>query len=129
MTKFHGFDHKQIVFLAVGVVLMFVVSLVDYHRLLDIAPWAYGVCLVVAAGGRLVGHEGAGRAAVDQPGRRRSLSAFGVGEAGADPVRWRGSSGSLGRPRADWTDIGKAFVLVGVPMAAGPERSPTSGPR
>ena len=33
-------------FLGVGLVVMFVISLVDYHRLLDIASWAYGVSLV-----------------------------------------------------------------------------------
>src|SRR5205807_7792068 len=42
-TKFRGFDHKQIEFLVVGVVLMFVISVIDYHRLVDIAPWAYGI--------------------------------------------------------------------------------------
>jgi len=41
-TKFHGFGEKQIGFLAVGLVLMFVISMIDYHRLVDIAPWAYG---------------------------------------------------------------------------------------
>ena len=34
-TKFHGFDHKQILFLLAGTVLMFAVSLIDYHRLID----------------------------------------------------------------------------------------------
>src|ERR1700712_5028033 len=46
MTKFHGFHQKQMLFLGVGLVVMFLVSLVDYHRLLDIAPWGYGVSLV-----------------------------------------------------------------------------------
>ena len=32
-TKFHGFDTKQIGFLAIGLALMFVMSLIDYHRL------------------------------------------------------------------------------------------------
>jgi rod shape determining protein RodA len=45
MTKFHGFQQKQIGFLAVGLVLMFAISLVDYHRLLGLAYWAYGVSL------------------------------------------------------------------------------------
>src|SRR5438876_10208275 len=42
-TKFHGFDHKQIGFLAIGIVLMFLISLIDYHRLIDTVHWAYGV--------------------------------------------------------------------------------------
>ena len=45
-TKFHGFDHKQIGFLAVGLVLMFLISLIDYHRLIDIAHWAYGISIL-----------------------------------------------------------------------------------
>src|SRR5579875_1592062 len=43
MTKFHGFQVKQMGFLAVGLGLMFGMALIDYHRLLDIAPWAYGI--------------------------------------------------------------------------------------
>ena len=39
-TKFHGFGEKQLGFLAVGLVLMFVISLIDYHRLVDVAPCA-----------------------------------------------------------------------------------------
>ena len=35
-TKFHGFDAKQIEFLFVGVCLMFLISLIDYHRLLEL---------------------------------------------------------------------------------------------
>ena len=37
---------KQIEFIAVGLVLMFIISAIDYHRLLDIAPWAYGISIV-----------------------------------------------------------------------------------
>ena len=55
MTKFHGFQQKQIVFLVVGIVGMFAISLIDYHRLLAIAYWAYGVSLVSLVAVRLVG--------------------------------------------------------------------------
>ena len=55
MTKFRGFDHKQIEFLLVGIVLMFLISFIDYHRLLDIGPWAYGVGLVALVAVALVG--------------------------------------------------------------------------
>src|ERR1700733_9911183 len=55
MTKFRGFDHKQVGFLAVGLVLMFLISLIDYHQLLDAAPWAYGIGLVSLVAVRLVG--------------------------------------------------------------------------
>ena len=55
MTKFRGFDHKQILFLLAGLALMFLISLIDYHRLLDISPWAYGVGLVSLVAVKLVG--------------------------------------------------------------------------
>ena len=54
-TKFHGFDHKQIEFLAVGLVLMFLISLVDYHSLIDIVPWAVGVSIASLIAVKLVG--------------------------------------------------------------------------
>ncbi len=62
-TKFHGFDHKQIVFLLAGLVLMFVVSLIDYHRLLDLAPWAYGVSIVALVAVKIVGQKVLGASA------------------------------------------------------------------
>src|ERR1700760_1357753 len=54
-TKFHGFDHKQIQFLAVGLVLMFIVSLIDYHRMIDIVHWAYGISIVSLVAVLIVG--------------------------------------------------------------------------
>ena len=59
-TKFHGFDQKQIGFLVVGLLLMFLMSLIDYHRLLDIAHWAYGISIlsliaVLAVGTKVLG--------------------------------------------------------------------------
>ena len=54
-TKFHGFDHKQIEFLAVGLVLMFLISLIDYHRLIDIVPWAVAVSIAALIAVKLVG--------------------------------------------------------------------------
>jgi rod shape determining protein RodA len=55
MTKFHGFQQKQMLFLLVGLVGMFAISLIDYHRLLDIAYWAYGVSLVALVAVKVVG--------------------------------------------------------------------------
>src|SRR5215471_2986671 len=59
-TKFHGFETKQVGFLAAGLVLMFLISLIDYHRLIDIIHWAYGVGIlsllaVLAFGTRVLG--------------------------------------------------------------------------
>src|SRR2546430_1308264 len=59
-TKFHGFGEKQLGFLAVGLVLVFVISLIDYHRLVGVAPWACGVGIfavvaVLAVGQKVLG--------------------------------------------------------------------------
>ena len=39
---------------------MFILAKIDYHRLLDWAPWAYGVCLVALIAVKLVGHKALG---------------------------------------------------------------------
>jgi rod shape determining protein RodA len=115
-TKFHGFDHKQIGFLAVGLLLMFLISLIDYHRLIDIAPWAYGISIlslvaVLAVGTKVLG------------GRRWINLGHGFH---FQPSEWvklilivsvaRYFWGLAGR-ELSWRDIAKAFALVGIPMA------------
>ena len=45
-TKFASFHTKQIFWIAAGLAVMFILAKIDYHRLLDWAPWAYGVCLL-----------------------------------------------------------------------------------
>ncbi len=115
-TKFHGFDHKQILFLLVGTVLMFAVSLVDYHRLIDIAPWAYGISLVSLVAVKAVGQK--------VLGARRWINLG--GGVHFQPSEWvklililsvaRYFWGLVGR-ELTWAEIGKAFALVGVPMA------------
>ena len=114
-TKFHGFDHKQIGFLLVGIVLMFLISLIDYHRLMDIAPWAYGIGLLLLVAVRLVGTKVMG-------GRRWINLGGGVH---FQPSEWvklvlilvmaRFFWGLAGR-ELSWLDIAKAFALIGVPM-------------
>ncbi len=116
MTKFHGFDHKQVGFLAIGLVLMFVVSLIDYHRLLDLAPWAYGVSIVALARCQNRRPESPWRQALDQSRRRRPLPAIRVGQARPHPRR-RALHLQPRRPDLDWPDLGKAFALVCIPMA------------
>ena len=54
-TKFVGFHTKQMYWIAGGIVLMFVMSKIDYHRLLGVAYWAYGFCLVALVAVKLVG--------------------------------------------------------------------------
>ena len=114
-TKFHDFDHKQLAFLVVGVLLMFLISAIDYHRLLDIAPWAYAIGLlalvaVIAVGTKVMG-------------ARRWIN-VGAGMH-FQPSEWvklililmiaRYFWGMAGRD-LNWKDIGKAFALVCLPM-------------
>jgi len=51
-TKFHGFQRMQILWIVGGLIAMFIMSLIDYHKLLSIVYWIYGFCLagLVAAG-------------------------------------------------------------------------------
>jgi rod shape determining protein RodA len=113
-TKFHGFDHKQVGFLAVGLVLMFIISLIDYHRLIDIAHWAYGIgilsLIAVAAFGTKV------------LGGKRWISFHGVHFQPSEWIKlvliivmahyfW-----NLAGKELTWADIGKAAALVFVPM-------------
>ena len=114
-TKFHGFDHKQIGFLAIGIVLMFLISLIDYHRLIDTVHWAYGIgilsLIAVAAFGTKV------------LGGRRWISFHG---AHFQPSEWiklilivavaRFFWGLAGR-ELTWTEIGKVSAMVFIPMA------------
>jgi len=113
-TKFHGFDQKQIGFLVVGVVLMFFISLIDYHRLLDVVHYAYGFSIlsliaVLAVGTKVLG----ARRWIKVPGGH------------FQPSEWiklvlivavaRYFWGLAGR-ELTWKDIAKAFALVCVPM-------------
>jgi rod shape determining protein RodA len=114
-TKFHGFDHKQIEFLAVGLVLMFLISLIDYHVLIDIVPWAVGISIAALIAVKLVGTKVLGA-------RRWINLGHGVH---FQPSEWvklvlivavaRYFWGLAGK-ELTWTDIGKAFALVGIPM-------------
>jgi rod shape determining protein RodA len=113
-TKFHGFDHKQIGFLAVGLVLMFFISLIDYHRLIDIAHWAYGISILSLIAVALVGTK--------VLGGKRWISFHG---AHFQPSEWiklvliivmaRYFWGLAGK-ELSWADIGKASAMVFLPM-------------
>jgi rod shape determining protein RodA len=114
-TKFHGFGEKQVGFILVGIVLMFLISFIDYHRLLDIAPWVYGVGVLSLVAVKLVGTSVMG-------GKRWINLGGGIH---FQPSEWvklvliiavaRYFWGLAGR-ELSWTDIAKAFVMVGVPM-------------
>jgi rod shape determining protein RodA len=120
MTKFHGFQVKQVIFLTCGLVLMFLMSMLDYHRLLDISSWAYGASAVslVAV---LVPHIGQ-----KVLGARRWINLG--GGVHFQPSEWvklvlilvmaRFLWGRAGEGKElTWADIGKASALVLVPMA------------
>jgi rod shape determining protein RodA len=115
MTKFHGFDHKQIEFLLVGVVMMFVISAVDYHRLIDISNWLYGVFLLLLVAVKIVG--------TSVLGAKRWIKF--PGGIHFQPSEWmklvlilllaRFFWSRTGRPLS-WSDILKSFALVLVPL-------------
>jgi rod shape determining protein RodA len=100
--------------IAGGLVAMFIFAKIDYHRLLDWVPWAYGVCLLALIAVRLVGTK--------VLGARRWVK---IGPIHFQPSEWvklililavaRYFSNLAGR-ELEWRDIFKAFALVGVPM-------------
>ena len=114
-TKFHGFDHKQIGFLAIGIVLMFLISLIDYHRLIDTVHWAYSIGILSLIAVALFGTK--------VLGGKRWISFHG---AHFQPSEWiklilivavaRYFWGLTGR-ELSWADIGKVSAMVFIPMA------------
>jgi rod shape determining protein RodA len=118
MTKFHGFQQKQIGFLLVGLVLMFAISLIDYHRLLEIAYWAYGVSLasllaVMVAGQKVLGARrwiNLGGGVHFQPSEWVKLVLIVVSARFFWEIVIEGRG-------LRWLDIGKVFLLIGVPLA------------
>ena len=114
-TKFVNFDEKQLLWLAGGFVSMFVLSLIDYHILLDIAVWAYGICLVSLAAVLVVGTKVLG-------GRRWIRIPGGIH---FQPSEWvklvlivvlaRFFTNLSGRDLT-WKDIFKAMAIIGIPM-------------
>ena len=115
-TKFSGFHTKQMLWIAGGLAVMFILSRIDYHRLLDWVPWAYGVFLVAVTAVLIpgIGHKALG-------GRRWIK----LGPMLFQPSEWMKLIlilmvaryfANLGARRLTWPDIFKAFALVGVPM-------------
>jgi rod shape determining protein RodA len=114
-TKFHGFEQKQVLFLITGLVLMFLISLIDYHRLVDISPYAYGISLVALVAVKIVGTK--------VLGARRWINLG--GGVHFQPSEWvklvliiavARYFWSLAGHELSWKDIAKACLLVGLPM-------------
>jgi rod shape determining protein RodA len=114
-TKFHGFQKLQILWIVGGLVAMFVMSVIDYHKLLNIIYWLYGFCLlsliaVLAVGTRVMG----GKRWIRFPGGIHF-----------QPSEWvklvlivviaRYFTNLAGR-EPTWRDILQAIALVAVPM-------------
>ena len=113
-TKFVGFHKTQILWLSGGLVAMFVVSLIDYHILVEWVMWAYGFCLFGLAAVFVVGTK--------VLGARRWIR---LGPIHFQPSEWvkiilivavARYFTNLGARELTWTDIFKAMALVGVPM-------------
>ena len=114
-TKFASFGTKQIFWVAAGVAAMFIFSKIDYHRVLDWAPWAYGVgLLALAAVLSPLGHNALG-------GRRWIK----LGPMLVQPSEYvklvlilmvARYFANLGGRSVTWKEIFKAFALVGIPM-------------
>jgi rod shape determining protein RodA len=115
-TKFHGFQVKQLEFIVFGLVLMFIVSAIDYHRLLDIAPWAYGISIVSLIAVKAVGQK--------VLGARRWINLG--GGIHFQPSEWvklvlivvvaRFLWTRVGE-ELSWRDVAKLAILIGAPMA------------
>jgi rod shape determining protein RodA len=113
-TKYIGYHTKQMIFIAAGLVVMFIFAKIDYHKLIDIVPWAYGVCILALLAVLAVGHKAMGG--------RRWLK---FGPVQFQPSEWvklvlilavARYFANLGGRSLTWKDIFKAFVLVGIPM-------------
>jgi rod shape determining protein RodA len=113
-TKFHGFESKQVLWLVGGTAAMLLLSFIDYHMLIDVVHWVYGFCLVSLIAVLAVGQK--------VLGARRWIR---VGAIHFQPSEWvklvlivavARYFATLAGKELDWKDIGKAFLLVGVPM-------------
>jgi rod shape determining protein RodA len=114
-TRFSSFGTRQIFWIAAGIAAMFVFSRIDYHRVLDWAPWAYGFgLLALAAVLSPLGHKALG-------GRRWIK----LGPMLVQPSEFvklvlilavARYFANLGGRSVTWKEIFKAFALVGIPM-------------
>ncbi len=114
IPKYRGFHTKQMYWIAAGLIAMFAISKIDYHRLIDVVGWLYGVFFLLLIAVKLVGHRALGG--------KRWLK---VGPVLFQPSEWfklvlillvARYFANLGGQSLTWRDILKAMGLVGVPM-------------
>ena len=114
-TKFAGVHTKQVYWIMGGMVLMFIMSLIDYHVLLDKIHWFYIASVVSLVAVLLVGKKYLGaRRWIQMPGGQQF-----------QPAEWvklvlilalAKYFSELHREEASVGDIVKAGLMVGVPM-------------
>ena len=71
-TKYVGFHTKQMLYIAGGLAAMFILAKIDYHRMLDLVPWFYGVFLFFLAAVLIpgIGHKALGARRCRHPRQR-----------------------------------------------------------
>jgi rod shape determining protein RodA len=113
-TGHMGFHAKQVLFIVGGLAAMFIFAKIDYHKLVDFVPWAYGVSLIALVAVKLVGHK--------VLGAKRWIA---IGPMHFQPSEWvklililmvARYFANLGGRSLSWKEIFKALALVGVPM-------------
>ncbi|MBI2682746.1 MAG: rod shape-determining protein RodA [Acidobacteriales bacterium] len=115
-TKFAGVHTKQIYWVLAGLVAMFLISFIDYHKLLENVHWAYLLLLGALIAVPVIG--------VTALGAKRWIRLPGVGLF--QPSEWMKLVliialaqyiSSLNPRDVTWTDIFKALAIVGLPLA------------
>jgi rod shape determining protein RodA len=105
---------KQTYWCLGGIVAMFIMSKIDYHKLLDVVWYLYGFFLLALVGVKLFGHKALGG--------KRWLK---LGPISFQPSEWFKLVlivlmalyfANLGGRRLTWPDIFKSIGLVGLPM-------------
>ncbi|HEY2857714.1 MAG TPA: rod shape-determining protein RodA [Terracidiphilus sp.] len=110
------FHTKQLLWICGGLAAMFIFAKIDYHKLIDLAPWFYGFFLVALTAVLVpgIGHKALGA--------RRWIK---LGPMQFQPSEWMKLViiltvaryfANLGGRSLSWRDIFKAFGLVGIPM-------------
>jgi rod shape determining protein RodA len=108
-TKYHGFSTLQFFYIAGGVAAMFAFSKIDYHKLIDFSPWAYGAGILALLAVRAVGHKALGA--------KRWIK---IGHMQFQPSEWiklililavARYFANLGGRNLNWKEIFKAFAL------------------
>jgi rod shape determining protein RodA len=109
-----GFHTKQMYWIAGGLAAMFLFAKIDYHKLIDLVPWAYGIGLLALLAVKLVGHK--------VLGAKRWIA---IGPVHFQPSEWvklilvlivARYFANLGGRSLTWKEILRSLALVGLPM-------------